>query len=67
MESGIYWLEGLLLIFMVISGTREMYICLSMNTPQNRKRFRAAYAAYGMGDFEIFETTLLFLVGSTSH
>ena len=27
------------------------------DTQENRKKFRAAYAAYGMGDFEIFETT----------
>ena len=26
------------------------------DTPENRKKLRAAYAAYGMGDLEIFET-----------
>ena len=36
------------------TGDVDLYID---DTPQNRKRFRAAYAAYGMGDFEIFETT----------
>ena len=36
------------------TGDVDLYID---DTPENRKRFRAAYAAYGMGDFEIFETT----------
>lgn len=36
------------------TGDVDLYID---DTPENRKQFRAAYAAYGMGDLEIFETT----------
>ena len=36
------------------TGDVDLYID---DTPENRKKFRAAYATYGMGDFEIFETT----------
>ena len=36
------------------TGDIDLYI---EDTPENRKRLRNAYATYGMGDFEIFETT----------
>ena len=36
------------------TGDVDLYI---EDTPENRKRLRQAYAAYGMGDYQIFETT----------
>ncbi|MBD0294649.1 MAG: nucleotidyltransferase [Flavisolibacter sp.] len=36
------------------TGDVNLYI---EDTPENRKRLRQAYATYGMGDYQIFETT----------
>ena len=36
------------------TGDVDLYI---EDTPENRQNLRKAYAAYGIGDFEIFETT----------
>ena len=40
--------------FQRYTGDVDLYID---DTPENRKKLRKAYATYGMGDFEIFETT----------